>query len=359
MRSDNRAMLWDLFCNVVDNFGDVGVCWRAAVDLASRGERVRLWLDDPSALAWMAPDGQPGVQVLRWEQEFVATHVGDVVVEAFGCNPPSAFVERMAGATRPPVWINLEYLSAEAYVERSHGLPSPQMSGPGAGLTKWFFYPGFTRRTGGLLREAGLVDRLQRVDAAGWLAAKGWAPRAGERVVSLFCYDNAALPGLLQQLAGQPTLLLAAAGVSTSQVTAALGPSLSSGALRAIALPWLPQTEYDLLLQASALNFVRGEDSFVRAQWAGTPFVWQIYPQDDATHAGKLLAFLDLFLAGAPPKMATELRACWAAWNGLSPGLPVLPPPGPWQACVQGWRDGLLAQPDLITQLIGFVMERR
>jgi len=351
-------MLWDLFCRVVDNFGDVGVCWRTAADLASRGEQVRLWLDDASALAWMAPGGRDGVQVLPWERADAEPAPGDVVIEAFGCELPAAFVERMARAAPPPVWINLEYLSAEPYVERSHGLPSPQPSGPGAGLRKWFFYPGFTPRTGGLLREPGLMDRLH-VDPPGWLAGHGIAPRPGERLVSLFCYDNPALPALLASLADSPTLLLATAGTASRQVAEALGPAMSRGALRAVALPYVTQIEFDALLRACDVNFVRGEDSLVRAHWAGKPFVWHLYPQDDQAHAAKLTAFLDRFLADAPASLAQPLRACWAAWNGLSAQPPVLPAPGPWQAQVERWRDGLLVQPDLITQLIGFVMERR
>jgi len=143
-------MQWDVFCRVVDNHGDLGVCWRLAADLGARGEQVRLWVDDPRALAWMAPAGAPGVAVVPWQAPLPDVTPGDVVVEAFGCNPPDAFVKRMA--QRRPVWINLEYLSAEPYVERSHGLPSPRPEG-----MKWFFYPGFTPATGGLLREpAGL-----------------------------------------------------------------------------------------------------------------------------------------------------------------------------------------------------------
>jgi uncharacterized repeat protein (TIGR03837 family) len=352
-------MLWDLFCRVVDNFGDLGVCWRAAADLASRGEQVRLWADDASALDWMAPAGHPGVEVLAWEQAGTECEVGDVVVEAFGCHPPAPFVARMAAKARAPMWINLEYLSAEAYVERSHGLQSPQMSGPGKGLTKWFFYPGFTPRTGGLLREPGLAERMGRFDRAAWLAAQGLAARPGERIVSLFCYENRMLPTLIDQLATEPTLLLAAAGAASRQVASALGPSLACGGLRAITLPYLSQANYDALLWASDLNFVRGEDSFVRAQWAAKPFVWHIYPQDDGAHAAKLLAFLDRFLDGAAPALAEQIRSCWAAWNGLSAAAPALADTAPWQAQAERWRDGLLGQHDLVTQLIGFVMERR
>ena len=352
-------MLWDLFCRVVDNFGDVGVCWRAAAGLASRGERVRLWLDDASALAWMAPAGQAGVELLEWDAAAADVAPGDVAIEAFGCNPPAAFVERMARAPQPPLWINLEYLSAEPYVERSHRLPSPQLSGAGAGLTKWFFYPGFTPATGGLLREPGLIERLARFDRDQWLATHGLARRPGERVVSLYCYDNPALAQLLDMLGDEPTWLIAAAGSASAQVDAALGPSRVHRRLRATLLPYLPQIEYDGLLAASDVNFVRGEDSFVRAQWAGRPFVWQIYPQDDAAHAAKLDAFLERFLTGAPSSLAISLRGLWHGWNGLSAGPVQLPDRAAWQRQVLAWRDGLLAQADLITQLMGFVSERR
>ena len=138
---------WDIFCRVVDNHGDLGVCWRLAVDLAERGETARLWVDDESALQWMAPLGHPGIELIRWGKPhgpLAERAPGDVVIEAFGCELPALFAKRMAQRTPAPCWINLEYLSAEAYVERSHGLPSPQLAGPAAGLRKWFFYPGFT-----------------------------------------------------------------------------------------------------------------------------------------------------------------------------------------------------------------------
>ena len=184
-------MRFDVFCQVIDNFGDVGVCWRLAADLAARGHAVRLWVDDASALAWMAPHGAPGVEVRPWPQAAPADGPGDVVIEAFGCEIAPGFIAACAGTEsaggrnglKTPVWINLEYLSAEGYVERCHRLPSPVMGGPGAGLTRWFFYPGFTARTGGLLREPGLAARQARVDflsGAGEADGSGIARVAGQ-----------------------------------------------------------------------------------------------------------------------------------------------------------------------------------
>ena len=361
---DNRPMLWDLFCRVIDNHGDAGVCWRLAVALVREGQQARLWIDDASALAWMAPAGASGVRVRAWSQaaqdggQDRVEPVGDVVVEAFGCELPPAFVTRMAdraAAGAAPVWINLEYLSAEPYVERSHRLRSPQFSGPGAGLDKWFFYPGFTDRTGGLLHEDVASD--DAAVARAWVDQRGWGTRPGERSVLLFGYDNPALPGLLQQLADRPTLLRLAPGPAQAGVLAMrLAP-----ALRTQPLPHVPQPDFDRLLAASDLNLVRGEDSFVRAQVAsGAPFLWQIYPQHDGVHADKLHAFLDRYLDGAPAPLTSVLRQLFLAHNGLGPwpaSLPGLAAGDDWARWHAGWRNRLRRRHDLARQLIGFATD--
>lgn len=329
-------MRWDVFCRVIDNFGDAGVCWRLCRDLAARGEAVRLWIDDAAPLAWMAPGGAAGVAVGPFD---AAGEPGDVVVEAFGCDPPPAFVQRMAARRPPPVWINLEYLSAEPYVERSHRLPSPQRDGQ----TKWFFYPGFTAATGGLLREPGLLEARAAFDRDAWLAARGWARRPGERVVLLFCYDNPALPAMVAALADTPTLLLLTPGAA--QAAAAHAPA----GVRTVALPHVPQPDFDRLLWSADLNFVRGEDSLVRALWAGAPFVWQPYHQHDGAHGAKLHALLDAM----PP--VPGLALLWRAWNGLDGGAwPTWPDAAAWRHAAAAFRDRQAALPDLVSQLLGF-----
>ena len=334
------ALLGDVYCRVVDNLGDAGVCWRLAANLAQRGQRVRLVIDDASPLAFMAPDGVAGVEVLAWPGPDATLAPGAVVMEAFGCELPPATVAAMAQRALPPVWLNLEYLSAEAYVERSHGLPSPQ----GRGLRKWFFYPGFTPRTGGLLREPGLEARQRAFDRQAWLQAQGLTLQAGERVVTLFCYDNPALPALLHSLAEQPTLLLLTPGLAQQQVADA------PPGVRLHRLPWLTQPGFDELLWAAELNFVRGEDSLVRALWAGAPFVWQAYPQHDGAHAAKLQALTERL------QLPHEVAALWRAWNGLPSPWPGLPPLQPaWRASALAARTVLREQPDLASQLLAFV----
>lgn len=373
------AWRWDVFCRVIDNHGDLGVCWRLAADLGARGHQVRLWIDEPAALAWMAPDGAPGVTVERWREPTDDELPGDVVVEAFGCDPPAAFVARMAGAPTPPVWINLEYLSAEGYVERSHGLQSPQFSGPGAGLSKWFFYPGFTPATGGLLREPGLAARALVPAPAPALGRSDPATLT----VTLFCYAPAALPSLLQALSqlppeGPPDLprqarVRVTPGWATNEVSRLLGHAhapapgteLTLGSLRLEFLAPVSQPRFDALLREADLNLVRGEDSLVRAIWAGRPFLWQVYPQDDGAHAAKLDAFLDTCMASPHPDDFAPCLNVWRAWNGL--GTPLSTPQ--WHAALRllgtTWsdragrlHDSLRGQPDLVSQLVDFVGKR-
>jgi uncharacterized repeat protein (TIGR03837 family) len=363
------AMRWDIFCKVIDNYGDIGVCWRLARQVAAHGQQARLWVDDASALAWMASGLTEGVDVRIWQgQPPLGLPPGDALIEAFGCDIEPHWVQ--AVATADTAWINLEYLSAELYVERMHGLPSPVLSGPLAGWRKRFFYPGFTPASGGLLREPDLQQRQAAFQREAWLAAQGIRPEDGSQVISLFCYEPEALSSLLAQLErpderagqeGQPhtTHLLVTAGRAAAAVQAARAQN-PSGAdspsrLRIHYLPRLSQDDYDHLLWACDLNFVRGEDSLVRALWAARPgpaarlqsipFVWQIYPQDDNAHHAKLRAFLDWMQA------PSSLRAFHEAWNGMS----MLPLPRlnsrAWSETAQQASVRALEQKDLFSQL--------
>ncbi len=353
-------MLWDIFCMVIDNHGDIGVCWRLSAQLGDLGHDVRLWVDDASALAWMAPAGHRRVRLVPWRATPPTVEPGDCVIEAFGCELDSAFQAAIAARAKQrgsqPAWINLEYLSAEGFAERCHGLPSPILTGPAAGLAKRFFYPGFTPRTGGLLRERDLPRRQSEFDGDRWLAARGIV-RHGAAVVSLFCYEPAALAQLLQRWAGGPgtTHLLVTAGRAGASVGAATAtldrarPTWNTRALLTITqLPHLSQSDYDCLLWSCDLNFVRGEDSLVRALWAGKPLVWQIYPQDDGAHHAKLDAFLDWLQAPA------SMRAFHATWvSGAQATLPMIEKAA-WGDAVRQARGALLAQKDLASQLAEF-----
>lgn len=345
-------MKWDIFCAVVDNYGDIGVTWRLARQLAAEhGLAVRLWVDDLGAFAHLCPAIDPelaaqhrdGVEVCRWAQAWPAMEPADVVIEAFACQLPSAYIDAMASRDRRPLWLNLEYLSAEDWVAGCHALPSPQ---PG-GLQKFFFFPGFTEDTGGLLREAGLLARRHafQADAAAqhdFLTRLGVGRQPEARLISLFAYENRGLAGWLEALAAdaRTSQLLVPQGRMLADVQAwfgverlAPGDCRQRGNLRMQVLPFMPQADYDRLLWCCDFNAVRGEDSFVRAQWAGRPLLWHIYQQEEGAHWDKLEAFLALYCQGLSPSAAGALGGLWRAWNA-GEGMEKA-----WPAVLEGWDE--------------------
>lgn len=331
-----RSESCDIFCNVVDNYGDIGVCWRLARQLAhEHGLSVRLWVDDLESFARLCPEADATldaqrcreVEVQHWSRDFPAVEPAGLVIGAFACTLPESYVAAMAGRERKPVWLNLEYLSAEEWVETHHRLPSPHPSLP---LTKYFFFPGFTQRTGGLLLERNLLARRDAFQADEGAQQRYWrslgVPErvADELRVSLFGYENAAMEGLLRgwEQGAQPVTCLLPEGRSVPQVveffgqqTGKAGDVWQRGRLRVHVLPFVEQERYDELLWACDINFVRGEDSCVRAQWAAKPFIWQIYPQHDGVHLEKLQAFMNLYCEGLSDRASQAVQALWLNWN--------------------------------------------
>ncbi|MFM4922709.1 elongation factor P maturation arginine rhamnosyltransferase EarP [Aeromonas dhakensis] len=393
---------WDIFCCVVDNFGDIGVTWRLARQLKQEGAlpaqesevQVRLWVDDLASFARICPGLDPaqesqwvdGIHIQHWHETLPADTIpARVVIEAFACELPAPFVAKMASQPSPPCWLNLEYLSAESWVEDCHGLASPQrlesQSLGSLSLNKYFFFPGFTARTGGLLCERGLIVERERwqQDEAGlnaYWASLGLPPKQEHELrVSLFTYESAALTSLVEcwcQSATPVTLLLplgrslndvlTGAGLADAIPTARAGDLLHSGNLAIKLLPMTDQAGYDRLLWSCDLNLVRGEDSFVRAQWAARPFLWHIYPQEEQAHMVKLDGFLDHYLAELPTATGQWLRGFshalnqgentrewWAQWPDHA---------AIWQQHGRHWSHKLLQDGDLVTRLVKFLESR-
>ncbi len=327
-------MRCDIFCKVIDNYGDVGVCWRLARQLANEyGLTVCLWVDNLHSLSKLCPEVDPdllsqcrrGVRVRHWDScEGV---VADWVIGTFDCKLPQNYLLAMAALAQAPVWVNLDYLSAEDWVHGCHGLPSPHPSLP---LTRYFFFPGFTSQTGGLIVEHDYFERraafMEEValQQAFWHSIGMVMPAQNVLKISLFSYQNTALEGLLEVWASssEPVLCLVSEGPILVQLAKYFkldalnaGQTYVDARLTVRILPFVEQERYDEILWACDVNFVRGEDSLVRAQFAAKPFIWQIYPQQDAVHLTKLAAFLDRYTARLGVEASQALRGLWCAWN--------------------------------------------
>ena len=369
-----------LFCKVVDNFGDIGICWRLARQLQrEHGIAVTLWVDDLRSFQRICPEVGAdlelqqiaGVTVRHWRDQdgvFASDDIADIVIEFFGVDIPPGYIAAMAERRPQPVWFNLEGLSAEEWVEGCHTLPSPH---PRLPLTKYFFFPGFTSKTGGLLREAALDAERERFQSdpaamAAFLAQLGvTVDEMAALKVSLFCYPHAPVSGLFEawQRSEAPVTCLVPEGVAPEPVQAFLGEPGKPGAVRTRGaltvrvLPFVAQPDYDRLLRACDLNFVRGEDSFVRAQWALRPFIWHIYPQDKDLHHVKLRAFLARYAPGL--ESLNSLSLCWngtveagdgwaSLWDRFADEMPEL------AARAQEWERQMLANGNLAANLLKF-----
>jgi uncharacterized repeat protein (TIGR03837 family) len=371
-----------IFCKVVDNFGDIGICWRLSKQLRhEHGIAVTLWVDDLASFRRICPEVDTsaetqslhGITVRHWrDQEGVFTpgDVADVVIEFFAVDIPPAYVEAMAQRSPKPVWFNLEGLTAEEWVEGCHRLPSMH---PRLKLTKHFFFPGYTDKTGGLLVERDLAAQraaFSSANAAAFLSHLGvTVAEQAARKVSLFCYPDAPVEELFAAwiATGDAITCLVPEGVADKAVRDFLGAEAQPGAVRTHGaltvrvIPFVPQPDYDKLLWSCDLNFVRGEDSWVRAQWACKPFVWHIYFQDENLHHKKLRAFLQRYAAGN-----VSLPEFSLAWNGASEGHDW---PALWDALqadlsplgqrAVDWQQQMQSLGDLATNLLEFARSLR
>jgi len=383
-----KTQHWDVFCRVVDNYGDIGICWRLSQQLASEhGLHVRLFIDNMAAARHLittlglsqASQMINGVEICPWPE--VSIKPAQVVIATFGCELPETYSCQLAA--HQSVWINLEYLSAETWVSDFHAQTSPQ---PALGVNKVFFFPGFFPNTGGLLRERDLLATRDAFLSAAESQTAFWYRLGLAHLnlsnaikISLFCYPQANIHGLCSALANAEQTIhvlmpfngdisqLPGTFTDFTQTKSGVGSwLLQQGKLSVHLMPFLSQTDYDHLLWACDLNFVRGEDSWVRAIWAGKPFIWQPYWQSDAVHIKKMQAFLAVYADHANADMQHLLSRAHLAWSAseldsssmakldqaLWPSfvnhLPAI------QAYAQQRAYSLAQQPDLSTKLVIF-----
>ncbi|QYJ99825.1 elongation factor P maturation arginine rhamnosyltransferase EarP [Shewanella psychrotolerans] len=336
---------WDIFCTVVDNYGDIGVTWRLAKQLAREYLiAVNLWVDDLNSFSHILPTLNPnqaiqhfdGVTIKLWDKPLsLQYHPGSVLIEAFACELPTEVIDKItqyhhSTALTAPLWLNLEYLSAEDWVDGCHALPSLQASG----LKKYFYFPGFNEKTGGLIcerdlfaeRESWQSDPSNRDGLFQQLGLKGIG--VADTVISIFSYETEALASLCQlwQSATTKVHALIPIGRSLNSLGSIIthpgqvspGQQFTYGNLTIHILPMTDQLGFDRLLWSCDFNIVRGEDSFLRAQWAAKPFIWHIYPQEEDYHLIKLRAFMALYCHNLAPEIADSWQALNLAFNEAS-----------------------------------------
>lgn len=368
------SLTFDIYCRVIDNYGDAGVCLRLARALHAQGCTVNLYCDRPEVVRTIscADDFGHGVELYTFEDEAFRNYTCQAVIAAFLCDVPEARQQQIL--SDDTLVISLDYLSAEKWVEDCHGLSSPARF-----RRCFYFYPGFTPRTGGLCLEPDFVRRVRE-----YAGQSEEQPLPAVRQVTLFSYHNDALPVFLDlmQHSALPSVIKVFEGLALDNVARLYGRSLHTGdsfqdgKLTFECVPMCSQQEYDSLLLHSEFNFVRGEDSIVRAMLCGHPFMWHIYPQSEFTHLDKLKAMFERMedavkAAGSTPTLQRALQTM-RLWHAIYNGDPAVKAEALTQngaasfdACEQDlrllcalWRSYLLHLPDLACSIIDFYQKK-
>lgn len=337
----------DMFCRVIDNYGDAGVSWRLAKSLAAEYDwAVRLIIDDAAVLSVIVPsavsetsESQSGrVVVCDWLENDPSRpfepwngKATDVVIELFSCRLPEVYEASIAQRveSRPCAVFALDYLTAEKYAEEGNGLPSPH---PRYGYDKTFLFPGFSEKTSGINRERGLektMNPARKNEVRKRLFEAFGAQLDHPFTLYFFTYPEMPVQEFARMLAAdpRPVQILAAPGKASETLKKALDQAKASH-VRFVQAPMVPQDVFDDVLLACDAALIRGEDSVLRAQLAGVPMIWTLYPQTEDTHLTKLAAFAEFYTQALPETArkpwldleafvnnGTETPGAWTAWR--------------------------------------------
>lgn len=274
-----------IFCDVIDNFGDAGFCLRLSRDLC-KFYNVTLFCNNLTVLKKITNkedlSSSSKLQIYSWPNSNNYYHSPNIVIEAFSCRVPSCLIDEYK--KNNPLIIELEYLTAESFADDCHGLASFS-----DGLPRYFFFPGFTHKTGGLIFEKDFIEYANKSSICNSSSTK---------ILTLFSYHEANHYALIKALSNSKFKfeINLFEGLQLEAINKLLSTNLNIGDnlkldnINFKVIPMVSQKEYDKMLISSDLNLVRGEDSIVRAMFSGKPFLWNIYPQEENAHKLKLEA---------------------------------------------------------------------
>lgn len=314
----------DLFCKVVDNFGDIGVCYRLAKEFSRNNIDIFLYVDDLETFKKICPSVQTTkniqflandkITVIKWIPFAESYSPSNVVIEAFACNLDESYTSSFNEKT---LWINLEYLSAEDWVESCHCLPSLQSNG----VKKFFFFPGFNSKTGGINFEEYFYT-LSNQESREFIFNKFKLPLELNTyfLCLLFTYENKMVIPLMESIIKNKKNVIFL--LPQGRITKFLQNSKEFNLLKSsnlnvkfIEFPMMQQDEFNKIIKGCDLNIVRGEDSISQAIIAGKPFIWHIYKQEEDAHLDKIKAFLAKYTQCIPNEISCILNKTFLTFN--------------------------------------------
>ncbi|WP_298975110.1 elongation factor P maturation arginine rhamnosyltransferase EarP [uncultured Fusobacterium sp.] len=281
----------DIFCEVIDNYGDVGVAYRLARELKRiyPNKKLRFIINQTEELSLIKK--KDNITVLTYKDINKIENSADLVIETFACNIPEMYMNIALKSSK--LMINLEYFSSENWVDDFH----LQESFLGGNLKKYFFIPGLSKKSGGIILDKEFLDRKNKVQENREYYLKQFNINENyDLIISVFSYEKNFDNFLktLQEL-DKKVLLLLLSEKTQKNFIKYFDNNNYYDKIKIVKLPFFTYDKYEELLALCDINLVRGEDSFVRALLLGKPFLWHIYPQDEDTHIMKLESFLEKY----------------------------------------------------------------
>lgn len=283
----------DIFCEVIDNYGDVGVAYRLAREFQRLDSKknIRLIINRLDEIN-LIKKSDDEIQILEYSSIDKKIETAELIIECFGCNIPEIYMEKAYYNSK--IIINLEYFSSEDWIEDFHLQES--ILGKGS-LRKFFFMPGISQKSGGLLIDKDFIERKNKVlQNRDFYLKKYNLPRNFDLIGSIFSYekDFSKLVSYLEKIE-KNILLLIMSEKTQKNFIKYFDNKPKYDKIKFVKLPFYSYDKYEEILSLCDFNFVRGEDSFARALLLGKPFLWHIYPQTKNTHIIKLNSFLDKY----------------------------------------------------------------
>ncbi len=304
----------DIFCEIIDNFGDIGVVYRVSKELKKIFQNVRIIivlnrLEEFKAINkrvkdvdYQEIDGLIYITEKYLEDNIDSFGTADIFIEAFGCNVFEGYIKKAKESSK--LWINLEYLSGEKWIEDFHLQESLIDSKT---LKKIFYMPGFSEKSGGVIIDSSFLERKEYGAENREKVLEKYFPNCdfnNKLVGTIFSYERN-FENLLDVLKdyGKETFLIlmgekthkSFSEILQKKLTENFGKIVKYDKITMLYADFLSQEEYEEVISAVDFNFTRGEDSFVRGILLGKPFMWHIYLQEEKAHMDKIKAFTERF----------------------------------------------------------------
>ncbi|MFA1754716.1 elongation factor P maturation arginine rhamnosyltransferase EarP [Fusobacterium animalis] len=281
----------DIFCQVIDNYGDVGVAYRLAREFKRvyPNKKLRFVINQIEELNLIRKSED--IEIILYKDISKIENSADLIIESFGCEIPKEYMDKALKNAK--LIINLEYFSAEKWVDDFH----LQESFLGGNLKKYFFIPGLSEKSGGILLDNEFLERKKKVEAnKEYYLEKFEIKEKYDLIGSVFSYEKN-FDSLIEELKklDKKIILLILSEKTQKNFIKYFDNSNNYDKIKFVKLPFFTYDKYEELLALCDFNLVRGEDSFVRALLLGKPFLWHIYPQDENTHIKKLESFLEKY----------------------------------------------------------------